>query len=209
MNFKNKLEEIKKGFEATKEYVLHPIAALFSSKKITNNTELTQYIRNQSAKVTQQTLYEYVRTRMGTLYVKMHDDEKFIEFLNIAKWNIYTVALQDLSLFAHSIIEKKYHKDFTNLELENFYKTILDLEVSQGLKQDLLEEKIKEFHLRLQDTDLKSFFQNKPFKNSSLALYYWAPIADELKQQDRNIVLNSIHLKWKNVEKEFLKLLDF
>jgi hypothetical protein len=28
MNFKNKLEEIKKGFEATKEYVLHPIAAL-------------------------------------------------------------------------------------------------------------------------------------------------------------------------------------
>ena len=77
------------------------------------------------------------------------------------------------------------------------------------MKQDLLEEKIKEFNLRLQDTDLKSFFQNKPFKNSSLALYYWAPIADELKQQDRNIVLNSIHLKWKNVEKEFSKLLDF
>ena len=208
MNFRNKLEEIKKGFEATKEYIFHPIASLFESKKIKNNSELTQYIRNQSAKVTQQTLYEYVRNRMGTLYVKMHDNEKFIESLNIAKWNIYTVALQDLSLFAHSIIENKYHKDFTNLELENFYKNILDLEVSQGLKQDLLEAKIKEFNLRLQDTDFKSFFQNKPFKNSSLALYYWAPIADELKQQDRNIVLNSIHLKWKNVEKEFPQLLE-
>jgi hypothetical protein len=56
---------------------------------------------------------------------------------------------------------------------------------------------------------LKSFFQNKPFKESSLALYYWAPIADELKKQDRNIVLNSIHLKWKNIEKEFSKLLNF
>ena len=202
------IEEIKRGFEATKEYVLNPIAALFNSKKITNNSELMQYIRNQSAKVTQQTLYEYVRTRMGTLYVKMHDNENFIESLNIAKWNIYTVALQDLSLFCHSFIDNKYKKNFTNLELEKFYKTILDLEISQGLKQDLLDEKIKEFNLRLRDTDLKSFFQNKPFKNSSLALYYWAPIADELKQQDRNIVLNSIHLKWKNVEKEFPKILE-
>ena len=43
----------------------------------------------------------------------------------------------------------------------------------------------------------------------SLALYYWAPIADELKKDDRNIVLNSIHLKWKNIEKEFSKLLNF
>jgi len=29
------------------------------------------------------------------------------------------------------------------------------------LKQDLLEEKIKEFHLRLQDTDLKYFFSKQ------------------------------------------------
>lgn len=209
MKIKLKIEEIKKGLEATKEYVFHPIASLFHSKKISNNKELTQYVKKESAKVTQQTLYEYVRNRMGTLYVKMHDDQKFIESLNIATWNIYTIALQDLTLFSHSVIENSYNKDFSNLELENFYKTILDSEIENGLKQELLDEKIKEFHLRLQSVHLRSFFQNKPFKESSLALYYWAPIADELKKDDRNIVLNSIHLKWKNIEKEFPKLLNF
>lgn len=206
---KLKIEDIKKGFDATKEYLLHPIAALFQSKKITNNKELTQYVKKESAKVVQQTLYEYVRNRMGIIYVKMHDDQKFIESLNIATWNIYTVALQDLTLYSHSVIENLYKKEFSNLELENFYKEILDSEIENGLKQELLDDKIKEFHLRLQNIDLKSFFQNKPFKQSSLALYYWAPIADELKKDDRNIVLNSIHLKWKNIEKEFSKLLNF
>lgn len=205
---KLKIEDIKKGFDATKEYLLRPIVALFKLKKITNNKELTQYVKTESAKVVQQTLYEYVRNRMGIIYVKMHDDQKFIESLNIATWNIYTVALQDLTLYSHSVIENRYRKEFSNLELENFYKEILDSEIENGLKQELLDEKIKEFHLRLQSIDLISFFQNKPFKESSLALYYWAPIADELKKDDRNIVLNSIHLKWKNIEKEFSKLLN-
>ena len=90
-----------------------------------------------------------------------------------------------------------------------YKRQILDSEIENGLKQELLDDEINEFHLRLQNIDLKSFFQNKPFKQSSLALYYWAPIADELKKDDRNIVLNSIHLKWKNIEKEFSKLLNF
>ena len=205
---KRKIEDVKKGFDATKEYLLHPIAVLFQSKKITNNKELTQYVKKESAKVVQQTLYEYVRNRMGIIYVKMHDDQKFIESLNIATWNIYTVALQDLTLYSHSVIENLYSKEFSNLELEIFYKEILDSEIENGLKQELLDDKIKEFNLRLQNIDLKTFFQNKPFKVSLLALYYWAPIADELKKDDRNIVLNSIHLKWKNVEKEFSKLLN-
>ena len=140
---KLKIEDIKKGLDATKEYLLHPIAALFQSKKITNNKELTQYVKKESAKVVQQTLYEYVRNRMGIIYVKMHDDQKFIESLNIATWNIYTVALQDLTLYSHSVIENLYRKEFSNLELEIFYKEILDSEIENGLKQELLDDKIK------------------------------------------------------------------
>ena len=115
-------------------------AHLSDSKKISNNKELAQYIRNESAKVVQQTLYEYVRNRMGTLYVKMHDDQKFIDSLNIATWNIYTVALQDLTLYSHSVIENLYRKEFSNLELEIFYKEILDSEIENGLKQELLDD---------------------------------------------------------------------
>ena len=86
---KLKIEDIKKGFDATKEYLLHPIAALFQSKKISNNKELAQYIRNESAKVVQQTLYEYVRNRMGTLYVKMRSEERRVGKECRSRWSPY------------------------------------------------------------------------------------------------------------------------
>ena len=62
---KLKIEDIKDLMQQ-KNIFLHPIAALFQSKKISNNKEFSaQYIRNESAKVVQQTLYEYVRNRNG------------------------------------------------------------------------------------------------------------------------------------------------
>ena len=40
------------------------------------------------------------------------------------------------------------------------------------------------------------------FQASADALIYWAPIADELKNLDIEIVRNSIHLRWINVRRE-------
>ena len=50
---------------------------------------------------------------------------------------------------------------------------------------------------------------SKIFKKISLALYEWAPVADELKTLDRKIVLNSMILKWENIQEEFSKLVKF
>jgi hypothetical protein len=41
-----------------------------------------------------------------------------------------------------------------------------------------------------------------------LALYNWAPIADELKTLDKEIVLNSMRLKWNLKIEEFKKLTE-
>ena len=55
-------------------------------------------------------------------------------------------------------------------------------------------------------SNLKNYYLNNPFEKSSLALYEWSPIADELKKLDKEIVLNSIKLKWNIVENEFKDL---
>ena len=39
-----------------------------------------------------------------------------------------------------------------------------------------------------------------------MALYHWSPIAEELKVLDKEIVLNSMQLKWNLVENEFKDL---
>jgi len=46
----------------------------------------------------------------------------------------------------------------------------------------------------------------EPFKDSGLALYNWSPIADDLKKLDKEIVLNSIKLKWNLVQNDFKDL---
>ena len=74
--------------------------AFIPKKKIKNLDELENFIQTKSAWVTQVTLYSYLKTRMGTRYVLHFDNDVFMSSLNIAKWNIYSVALQDL-LYLH------------------------------------------------------------------------------------------------------------
>ena len=62
---------------------------------------------------------------------------------------------------------------------------------------------------RLQKIDWQNYFKSLPFNESALALYEWSPIAEELKSLDRKIVLNSMILKWDNVKKEFINLVNF
>ena len=66
----------------------------------------------------------------------------------------------------------------------------------------------KSFEDRFQKVDWKKYYNSLPFNESALALYHWAPIADELKTLDRKIVLNSMILKWDNIKDEFTRLIN-
>ena len=68
------------------------------------------------------------------------------------------------------------------------------------------KEKFKE---RLKKVDWNIYHKSWPFNESALALYEWAPIAEELKTLDRKIVLNSMILKWDIVKKEFQERIKF
>ena len=65
----------------------------------------------------------------------------------------------------------------------------------------------KNYLERLKKIDWDTYYKSWPFNESALALYEWAPIAEELKILDRKIVLNSMILKWDNIKDEFAKLI--
>ncbi|MEL0113257.1 MAG: hypothetical protein VW835_16125, partial [Rickettsiales bacterium] len=46
------------------------------------------------------------------------------------------------------------------------------------------------------------------FTESPRALYRWAPIADELKKQDADIIGNSISFTWSEIRQRYLRRLD-
>ena len=191
-----------------KVYLFTLFKAFIPKKKITNLDELESFIQSKSAWVTQVTLYGYLKTRMGTRYVLHFENDKFMKSVNLAKWNIYVVALQDLIFYIFSYLKTNLNYQDVHKAEEIFLK-ILDDETTNKMPLDIIEEAKKNFNDRLQNINWDIYYKDLPFNSSALSLYKWAPIAEELKTLDRKIVLNSVILKWDIVKKEFKERIKF
>ena len=127
---------------------------LFPVKKIINKfssikskKDLQNFVQERSAHVTQTTLYGYLKTRIGTRYVAMLEDEKFTESINIAKWNIYVVAISDLTFYVFSFLIDK--KNLKQNDAEEIFLNIINAESKNGLSQTILEKDIKKIMVKI------------------------------------------------------------
>ena len=203
-NVKLNLQNILDTIKAMGEY-LFPIKKITGKfKSIRSNEDLKDFVQARSAHVTQTTLYGYLKTRMGHKFTLMVEDEIFSKSINLAKWNIYMVALADCAfyVFSYLITEKNLKEN----NCKDIYLNIIEDEKKNGLSDEIYEKSKSAFLKRLEDVDFKKYYLENPFQESGLALYNWSPIADELKVLDKEIVLNSIKLKWNIVENEFKDL---
>ncbi len=198
------LENIIDIIKSTREY-LFPYKKIVSKfSKINSEKDLRNFIQERSAHVTQTTLYGYLKTRMGHKFTIMVEDEIFSKSINIAKWNIYMVALADCTFFVFSFLisEKNLQKN----NCKEIFIEIIENEKKNGLSEEIFIKAKTEFFKRVEFVDFKTYYLDDPFKESGLALFNWSPIADELKNLDKKIVLNSIKLKWNLIIEEFKRL---
>ena len=191
-----------------KVYLFALFKAFVPKKSLTNLDDLENFIQTKSAWVSQVTLYGYLKTRIGTRYVLHFENDEFMKSVNLAKWNIYAVALQDLTFFTFSYLRANINYQDTYQAKEIFFK-ILDDETSNKMPLEIIEEAKKSFNERFQKINWQNYFSDIPFNLSALSLYKWAPIAEELKLLDRKIVLNSVILKWDVIKKEFKERIEF
>ena len=205
LKYKFNLKDIK--LEDFKIYLFSLLKAFIPKKKIKNTKDLTEFIQKKSSWVSQVTLYGYLKTRMGTKYVLMFDDEIFLTSINKAKWNIYSIALQDLTFYCLSYLYVFYNYDLTT-KANDIYEEFLNDEIKNGMPQEVISKGKEKFKERLEKINWKNYYSSWPFNESALALYEWSPVAQELKNLDRKIVLNSMILKWENIQKEFIKLIN-
>jgi hypothetical protein len=204
LKYKLKFKDIK--LEDFSVYLFALFKCILPKKKIKDIEDLTSFVQKKSAWVSQVTLYNYLKTRMGTKWVLHFDDEIFLTSINKAKWNIYAVALQDLIFYSLSYL-KVFH-DYQETEKANeMYEEILNKETKNGMPKEIILLAKEKFTERLKKIDWSTYYKSWPFNESALTLYAWAPIAEELKSLDRKIVLNSMILKWDNIKDEFIKLI--
>ena len=136
-----------------KIYLFALFKAFIPKKNLSSLDDLEDFIQSKSAWVTQVTLYGYLKTRMGTRYVLHFENDVFMRSVNLAKWNIYAVALQDLTLFTFSYLRSNLNYQNINNAKEIFLK-ILDDEITNKMPLDIIEEAKKNFDERLKNINL-------------------------------------------------------
>ena len=198
------IKAISEVLSAVRDYLFpyEKISKKFS--KINNEKDLINFVKEKSAFVTQSTLYGYLKTRMGLKQNMMFTDDVFVESVNKAKWNIFAEAVTDLTFFSISFLNKKYN--INSLDPERIYEVILENEIINGFPKEMCEKYKTKFKEKLNSFIINEYTSNSPFANSCNALFHWAPIADELKELDKEIVINSIKNKWMLVVADLEKI---
>jgi hypothetical protein len=185
-----------------------PFIRIFDKpKKIENYSDLKKFIKEQSLWVSQVTLLGYLKTRMGTQYVKAFENKDLINSINLAKEQICIISFQDLNLCLLSYMKINNFTDLTKRSLQLHQEIIEDTPLE--LSKEEIQKNINYFKQRIMHIDWLNHFNNNPFNQSCNALFKWAPIAEELKQLDEEIVLNSMALKWNNIVNDFKNLINF
>ena len=198
------LDKVMNTLKTVREY-LFPIEKVTSYfKSINSKEDLQKFIQQRSAHITQNTLYGYLKTRMGHKFTIMVDDDVFSKSINIAKWNIYMVTLADCAFFVFSYLVNE--KNLKENDCKEIFLNIINKEKKNGLSEEIYSKAKENFLKRYEKVDFSKYYIEDPFKESCTALYHWSPVADELKILDKKIVLNSMSLKWNLIVDEFKTL---
>ena len=196
------LEKLKAVFRTLGLYKLPAIESM---------DQLIDFIDQKSSFVSQVTLYTYVKARAGTQYPKMFTNEDFLTSLRIARWHIYGASVCDLTLFTVAQFHKEGRIDKTESValcttiIDNIFHKIDQQDIDINAFTDISERGEK----RARFIDWHAIADGPgAFQTSSDAVFRWAPIADSLKNDDEEIIRNSIHLRWIGVRRDLKETIN-
>jgi hypothetical protein len=208
-------------FERAKALVPEFLARLTvrrESGPIDSVDSLCGFVSTRAAFVAQKTLYGYLKTRMGTRYPHVFEDDVYVASIDIAKMQVYAACLSDLAIFAVSRVLQGTPpatplpdvETCRALALHCFERGLADnAEQTGAVAAFSPEEALAAFRRRLAFWDWAGGPQGRAiFTESPAALVRWAPIAQSLKKHDAEIVENSIKFTWRDVRRALDKRVD-
>jgi hypothetical protein len=178
---------------------------------VTTPAELRGFIESRAKAVTQVTLFGYLKTRAGTRYTSLFEDDVFANSISIAILEIYLAALSDLTVFAAARVGRDAGasaEEIRSLALCLHNNILTDEEIPEYRPQGF-DAARSAFSERVADVPWPDMAQGEAaFRGSLAALVEWAPVAPELKSRDTEIVETSMRFRWKAVRDQFAEILD-
>ena len=178
---------------------------------IQDQEALAEFLNTRASFVAQTSLYGYLRTRAGMRYPELFDDDPFVISINIAKWQMWLACLSDLAVYAGGLLMKNpqaKEKEVANLMKDTVNNILTDIGQPEDAG-DKFVESAEQVRNRLALCEFQSIGDNEQaFSHSPQALVDWAPIIDELKKLDEDIVINSVRFRWQKVRQDLRQALD-
>ena len=181
-----------------------------NTELITDLPGLAEFINSRASHVAQTTLYGYLRTRAGTRFPELFENPDILESINIAKWHVWAACVSDLSVFIGQLAHESGidSKAIERIVPASFGLIVKDTGIPQEAGKDF-QASIDKTMQRIKNCDWsKKLDDDSIFSQSPQALYYWSPIADELKDRDEYIVRNSVRFRWIDIRRNTRKQLE-
>ena len=198
-------------FSAIPESVRHALTVRFRRGPIATIDDLIDFIETRAAYVAQTSLYGYLKTRMGTRYRVMFEDEVFSKSIDHAKWRTYASCLSDLAIFCvgTAVCDSKLNKDESEKMACFCFNTAVRQTFIDVVDDALAQQVIDRFAERAGQTDWRAAATGEnAFERSPADLIRWAPVVDEFKELDREIVTNSTRYRWRDIREQLRKRID-
>lgn len=172
---------------------------------------LARFLDTRASFVAQTSLYGYLRTRAGMRYPELFQDDPFVEAINIAKWHVWLDCLSDIAVHAGSRLALEAPREVSRVA-RMMTSALDDILASAGAPAEAGDEfaaHAQRVRHRVARTDWLSVGpEDAAFTESPAGLVRWAPVMDELKQLDEEIVRNSVRFRWREVRRDFASRLD-
>jgi len=178
---------------------------------VTDGEALKTFLNTRASYVGQYSLYSYLRTRAGTRYPELFDDDVFVVSINIAKWHVWLACLSDLAVYAGGLLCQQAGADSDTVSklMTQLVDEILD---ETGIPEEAGNEfaaHAGEVRKRIANCNWANVTDDEgPFTASPDALIKWAPVVEDLKELDEEIVRNSIRFRWQKVRRDLREALD-
>lgn len=171
---------------------------------------LGEFLDSRAGHVAQTTLYGYLKTRAGTRFPELFEDPAMLASINIAKWHLWLACLSDVAVYSGVLMRRR-----TGLPVEAV-REMLGQVVARTLDEcgagqeagDGFAAAAGRVRGRIAHCDLDALLDDdSAFTESPRALLYWAPVVDELKRRDAEIVRNSVRFRWQEVRRDLRRRL--
>lgn len=178
---------------------------------VVDSEGLCRFLETRANHVAQTSLYGYLRTRAGTRYPELFQDDVFIVSVNIAKWQMMLACLSDIAVYAGGLLVQRWNAPSAQAG-EIMQAAVEAILASLGTPPDAGDSYaagVARIRARLKRIDWRTITDDEaPFSESPAALVEWAPIVNELMQLDAEIVENSVRFRWQEVRRELRRDLD-